>query len=81
MPIVFQIGICDDCLTDCVMRRLSEVKNGRLAKLADDMQNAAGEIRAARRRAARETQAHLNSPFAGISGPADYFSPRERPRT
>ena len=27
------------------------------------------------------TQAHLNSPFAGISGPADYFSPRERPRT
>jgi hypothetical protein len=36
-PIPWQVGICDDCLTDCVMRRFSEVKHQRVAQLAHDM--------------------------------------------
>jgi hypothetical protein len=33
---LLQVGICDDCLTDCVMRRFSEVKHQRVAQLARD---------------------------------------------
>jgi hypothetical protein len=43
-PILWQVGVCDDCLTDCVMRRFSEVKYQRTVALADDMSAAADEI-------------------------------------
>jgi hypothetical protein len=43
-PIIFQVGICDDCLTDCVMRRFSEVRHERTAALGRDMVAAADEI-------------------------------------
>jgi hypothetical protein len=50
-PVLWQVGVCDDCLTDCVMRRFSEVKHQRVLQLADDMRSAANEIRATRERA------------------------------
>src|SRR5271166_2234448 len=53
-PLVFNVGVCSNCLVDCVMRRFSEVKHQRLARLGQDMAAAAGEIRDARRRAREE---------------------------
>jgi hypothetical protein len=37
---------CDNCLTDCVMRRFSEVKHQRVVALANDISAAADEITA-----------------------------------
>jgi hypothetical protein len=39
-----KLGICDDCLTDCVMGRFSEVRRQRTVALANDMNAAADEI-------------------------------------
>ena len=47
-PILWQIGICDDCLTDCVMARFVAVKHERMVQLAHDTAAAASQIRAAR---------------------------------
>jgi hypothetical protein len=38
---VFEVGIDNNCLADCVMRRFSEVKHRRIAQLAGDMVAAA----------------------------------------
>jgi hypothetical protein len=42
-PILWQVGVCDDCLTDCVMRRFSE-KHQRTVALCKEMNAAADEI-------------------------------------
>jgi hypothetical protein len=49
-PLIFQVGVCNSCLADCVMRRFREVKHQRIAQLAGDMTAAANEIAEARRR-------------------------------
>jgi hypothetical protein len=43
-PVVWQIGVCDDCLTDCVMVRFAAVKHQRMMALAKDMHAAADAI-------------------------------------
>jgi hypothetical protein len=53
-PILWQVGVCDDCLTDCVTRRFSEVKHQRVVQLAREMSAAADEIVKIRNRAQRE---------------------------
>jgi hypothetical protein len=50
-PVLWQVGICDGCLTDCVMRRFSEVKHERMVQLAHDTLAAEREIYGARERA------------------------------
>jgi hypothetical protein len=54
-PVVWQVGICNNCLVDCVMRRFSEVKHQRISQLAEDMRNAANAIAEARKRASWES--------------------------
>jgi hypothetical protein len=51
-PILWQIGICTDCLVDSIMTRFSVVKHQRTVALANDMTRASNAISAARRRAA-----------------------------
>ena len=57
-PLIFQIGICNSCLVDCVMRQFREVKHARMVALAKDMTAAANAIREAR------TKANLNATIA-----------------
>ncbi len=51
-PGVYNVGICLPCLADTVMRRWSEVKHARIARLGYGMRDAVLEIRDARKRAA-----------------------------
>ena len=53
-PIILNIGVCHDCLVDCILTRWTAVKHQRLARLGKDMAAAAGEIWEARRRARHE---------------------------
>ena len=50
-PLVWQIGICNQCLVDCCMQRFREVKHQRMVLFADDMRSAANAVRKARDRA------------------------------
>jgi hypothetical protein len=50
-PLIFQVGVCTNCLVDCVMRRFREVKHQRIARLAHDEVEAANLIREAREQA------------------------------
>jgi hypothetical protein len=53
-PVIFQVGVCNNCLVDCVMRRFREVKHQRIAQLAGDMTAAAHAVRDARKKASWE---------------------------
>jgi hypothetical protein len=53
-PLIFQVGVCNSCLVDCVMRRFREVKHQRFAQLAGVITAAAHGIRNARKKASWE---------------------------
>ena len=36
-PLIFQVGVSNSCLVDCVMRRFREVNHRRIAQFAGDM--------------------------------------------
>jgi hypothetical protein len=53
-PLIFEVGVCHNCLVDCVMRRFREVKHGRMVQLARDMTAATNAIQEARKNASWE---------------------------
>jgi hypothetical protein len=53
-PILWQVAVCRECLTDLIMTRLAAVKHQRTVALARDMNAAVGEIVKLRHQARRE---------------------------
>jgi hypothetical protein len=49
-PLIFQVGVCNLCLVDSVLRRFREVKHQRLEQHGYDTIEAANAIREARQR-------------------------------
>jgi hypothetical protein len=49
-PLIFQVGVCNSCLVDSVLRRFREVKHERVVQLSHDTVKAANAIREARQR-------------------------------
>ena len=53
-PILWQIAVCRECITDLIMTRFAAMKHQRTVALAEDMNAAADEIVKIRSRAQRE---------------------------
>ena len=53
-PILWQVAVCRECLTDLIMTRFAAVKHQRTVALAKDMNAAADEIVKLRSRARRD---------------------------
>jgi hypothetical protein len=53
-PILWQVAVCRECITDLIMTRFAAVKHQRTVALAEDMNAAADEIVKIRSRAQRQ---------------------------
>jgi hypothetical protein len=55
-PVLWQVAVCDECLTDLIMTRFAAVKHQRIVALAKEMNAAADKIVKLRSRAQRENR-------------------------
>jgi hypothetical protein len=60
-PLVWQIGVCAQCIADTIMTRFAALKHQRTVQLANDMTKAANAIREARKAASR-ARSQRNAP-------------------